>query len=72
MWKPRVAITREIGDRRGEGNALWNMSVALDKLGEHKKAVERAEAALVIHEQIENPNAERIRLQVGRWRQHEL
>jgi tetratricopeptide (TPR) repeat protein len=53
----QLAIVREIGDRRGEGNALWNMSLALDQLGERAQAIKHAEQALIIREQIEDPNA---------------
>ena len=42
----RLTIAREIGDRRGEGNALWNMSLVLDQLGERAQAIPHAEQAL--------------------------
>jgi tetratricopeptide (TPR) repeat protein len=61
-------IDREIGDRSGEGIGLWNMSLALDKLGERAQAIARAEAALKILEQIENPNAAKVRQQLAEWR----
>jgi len=50
-----VTFSPEIGDHRAEGNALWNMSLALEKLGERARAVECAEGALEIREQIEDP-----------------
>ena len=71
-YEQQLAIAREIGDRRGEGNALWNMSLALDKLGERAKAIENAEAALKIYDQIESPNAERVRKQLEGWRRGRL
>ena len=58
-------IAREIGDRRGEGNASFNMALALDKLDEHAQAIAHAEAALKIFEAIEDPNAEMVRQTVG-------
>ncbi|HMD86568.1 MAG TPA: hypothetical protein VKO18_17925 [Terriglobia bacterium] len=63
------AITREIGDRRGEGNALWNMSLALDKLGDRAQAIAHAEAALKIYEAIEDPNSAKVRAQLAQWRE---
>jgi tetratricopeptide (TPR) repeat protein len=64
----QLVITRKIGDRRGEGNALFNMSLALDKLGERERAIALAEAALRIYEQIEDPNAAKVRRQLAQWR----
>ena len=49
-----LRIAREIGDRQGEGNALWNISLALDKIRKRGKAIEHAQAALKIYEQIED------------------
>jgi hypothetical protein len=37
------------------------MSLALDKLGQRKEAIAKAEAALVIYEQIEDPAAAKVR-----------
>jgi len=54
-------IAREIGDRRGEANALYNWGNELVKLGEGDRAIEMIEAALAIYEQIESPWAEKAR-----------
>ncbi len=62
-----MVIVREIGDRRGEGNALFNMSLALDKLDERVQALVRAKAALEIFEQIEPPHVETVRKQLAEW-----
>ena len=62
-----LVIRREIGDRRGEGNALWNMSLALDELGKRADAIANAEAALRLFEQIEDPNAEKVRRKLAEW-----
>jgi len=67
-YEQRLAIAREIGDRRGEGNALWNMALALDKLGKRDQAIANAGAALEIYEQIEDPNAAKVRAQLAQWR----
>ena len=47
--------SREIGDRRGEGNGLWNMSVSHERTGDVSEAIENGKAALNILEQIESP-----------------
>ena len=64
-----MLIDREIGDRRGEGDDLWNMSLALDQLGERAQAIQHAEQALTIYEQIEDPNAAEVRAQLAAWRE---
>jgi len=58
FYEQRLVIAREIGDRRGEGNALWNMALSRDKLGDRNKAIQHAQAALKIYEQIESPYAD--------------
>ncbi len=67
FYEQQLAITREIGDRRGEGNALWNMGLALDKLGERAQAIAHAQAALKIFEQIEGPEADKVRKKLAEW-----
>jgi len=64
-----LLIDREIGDRRGQGTDLWNMSLALDQLGERAQAIQHAEQALIIYEQIENPTAVQVREQLAKWRE---
>jgi tetratricopeptide (TPR) repeat protein len=44
-----VSSAREIGDRRGEGNALGNLGNAYHLLGETHKAIEFYEQIIVIH-----------------------
>ena len=44
------------------------MSLALDALGDRKKAIELAEASLKIRQQIEDPNAAKVRGQLEEWR----
>jgi len=63
-----LIIHREIGDRRGEGADLWNMSLAFDKLGERNKAIEYAEISLKIKDEIEAPNAGEVRKQLEEWK----
>ena len=67
FYEKALAVAREIGDRRGEGNSLWNMSLTFDLLGERAEAIVHAKAALTIREKIEDPNAEKTRRQLEQW-----
>ena len=51
-YEQELVIAREIGDRRGEGNALGNLGVAYKNLGEVRKAIEFYEQRLVIAREI--------------------
>jgi tetratricopeptide (TPR) repeat protein len=51
-YEQQLTITREIGDRRGEGNALGNLGVVYKNLGEPRRAMEYYEQALVIDHEI--------------------
>jgi hypothetical protein len=57
-----------MGDRQGTAETLWNLSMALDQLGARARAIECAEAALRIREELEDPRADRIRRQLAKWR----
>jgi hypothetical protein len=63
----QLIITREIGDRRGEANALFNISRALDQLGDRTGAVANAQSALKIFAEIEDPSAEKVRKKLAEW-----
>ncbi|MGQ0604367.1 MAG: tetratricopeptide repeat protein, partial [Anaerolineales bacterium] len=67
FYEQQLVIAREIGDRSGEGNALGNMALALNSLGERERAIAHAEAALKIFEAIESPYAEQVRKQLAGW-----
>ena len=62
-------IAREIGDRRGEGIALWNSALALKEIGQRDDPIGRAEAALKIFEQIEDPGAAKVRAKLAEWKE---
>ncbi len=66
-YERALAITREIGDRRGEGNSLANLGLALDKLGHRDQAIRFTREALQILEQIESPKAEKAERQLAKW-----
>ena len=64
-----LPILREVGDRQGEGLALWHMSLVLDLLREPVRTImAHAEAALAIYEQIEDPQVDMVRRQLGVWK----
>ena len=68
FYEQALTILRETGDLRGEGNDLWNMSLAFDELGNRAQAIAHAEASLKIREQIDDPNAAKVREQLAEWR----
>ena len=66
-YEQDLVITRETGDRRGEGTALFNRALALDELDRRDEAIADARAALQILEQIEDPNADKVRRKLADW-----
>ncbi|RIK16160.1 MAG: hypothetical protein DCC52_17950, partial [Chloroflexi bacterium] len=48
FYEQRLVIAREIGDRRGEGNALGNLGNAYADLGDARQAIAFYEQHLVI------------------------
>ena len=55
-----LAIDREIGDRRGEGNQLCNLGICYAGLGQTIRAIEYYEQALAIQREIEDRRGEGI------------
>ncbi len=53
-----LVISREIGDRRGEGNRLGNLGLAYADLGKIGKAIEYYEKALLIQREIGDKRGE--------------
>ncbi|MBK9096478.1 MAG: tetratricopeptide repeat protein [Anaerolineae bacterium] len=52
FYEGALAISREIGDRRGEGNHLGNLGGAYWALGETRRGIEFATQALAISREI--------------------
>lgn len=67
-FEQQLIIVREMSDRRGEGDTLWNMSLALARLGKRAKAIYHAEQSLQIRKQINDPRAEKVAAQLAVWR----
>ena len=42
FYEQALVIDEEIGDRRAEGHALWNIAISLNQLGERDCAIARA------------------------------
>ncbi|WKZ48683.1 MAG: tetratricopeptide repeat protein [Anaerolineales bacterium] len=58
FYEQQLVIVREIGNRRGEGNALNNLGLAYAALGDARKAIEFYEQQLVIVREIGNRRGE--------------
>lgn len=52
-----LKITREIGDRYGEGNSLWCQAICHGKMNNLDNSIKNAEEALKILEQIKFPRS---------------
>lgn len=68
LYEQSLGIYKEIRDRRGEGLVLWNISLALDQIGDRPRAIAQAEESLKIYEEIEIPNAAKVRQKLDEWR----
>ena len=66
--KQALTIARQLGDRRAEAGAAFNMAVVLDSLGLRDDAIRHAAHALVIYDAIEDPGAEKVRRALAKWR----
>ena len=54
----QLKITREIGDKAGEGRAIGNLGTCYSYLGQCQEAIEHHEMHLKITREIENKAAE--------------
>ncbi len=54
-YQQALRITREIGDRHGEGNHLGNIGDVYSNLGEPRKAIEYLKESLAIGMATEDP-----------------
>jgi hypothetical protein len=64
-----LEIMREVGDRRGEGFALFNLALALDRFGERAEAVRRAREALAVLKTIgAKHHGASVRAKLAKWR----
>jgi hypothetical protein len=65
------AIAQEVGDYHTAGNALWNLNLLLDVLGERTQAINCAIGALEIFDLIQHQRgAAKVRKQLTEWHYH--
>ncbi len=57
-YEQQLAITREIGDRRGEANASWNLGLVYEKEGELRRAAEAMQICVDYEKEIGHPDSE--------------
>lgn len=65
LYEQYLATAREIGDRRGEGNALGNLGIAYKNLGETRRAIKYLGEAQVIFNAIGSPDAAKVRAMIA-------
>lgn len=67
IYEQRLAIAREIGDRRGEENALYNFEPCFwINSASKQRLFDSANRCSKLFEQIESPNAERVGRQLAK------
>jgi hypothetical protein len=69
FYEQRLAIAREIGDRRGEALGSWNLGLAYEKTGKLSKAVEAMLICVDFEREIGHPDAEKDAAEVEELRQ---
>jgi tetratricopeptide (TPR) repeat protein len=69
FYQQQLAIALEIGDRRGEANACWNLGEALAKLERVAEAIPLMAVCLRFEQEIGHPDAEKHTAQVEELRQ---
>ena len=63
----RQFIAQEIGDRFGEGNALWGLALCAEAVNDLPQAIRHAQAALDIFTAIKSPYAQAMRNMLDSW-----
>ena len=66
-YEQALHIARQTGGRRAEGYILFNMSLARNALHDRVRAIEHAEAALEVLEQLDDVGAAHVRAQLAQW-----
>ena len=68
LLQTRLAIAREMATAGGEAGSLCQHGLGLSKLADRAQAIANAQAALKIFEEIEDPNADKVRQQLAEWK----
>jgi len=69
FYDQSLTMAIEIGDQRGQARAILNKGQVYAHLGKHAQAIDHAETALKIFEEVEDPNAIKARELLTLWRQ---
>jgi tetratricopeptide (TPR) repeat protein len=67
FYEQNLIIVREIGDSRAEGGVLWEKALLLHGVGDSAGAIFQAQAALLIFERTEHPDAAKIQDRLAKW-----
>ncbi len=62
-----LTVNRKIGDRGGEGRALWSMAKVLYSSGKQSEAVEKAEEAIPALEEAQDAELETVKGKLAVW-----
>jgi tetratricopeptide (TPR) repeat protein len=68
LLEQAITIARQISNSSAEADALFNMSLALDKMDDRAQAISLTERALNIYEQVESRKISRVRDQLTQWK----
>lgn len=70
-YEQAVALYRRLGDRRGESDMLWHQSLTLDHLGDRAGAIQCAQTALKLRQEMNDPRTAEIRRRLTAWRNND-
>jgi tetratricopeptide (TPR) repeat protein len=62
-----LPIARQLGNQRGEADALWNRALARYELGHREEAIADANLALGLNQQVEAPAVNKVRQKLAEW-----
>ena len=66
-FEDALELSKKIGNRELEGEALWKISIGLGNQEKIVEACERANEVLKIYEEIKHPDSMAVRTQIRKW-----
>jgi hypothetical protein len=66
-FEDALALSKKIGNRELEGEALWKICLVLGNQEKFIEASERANEVLKIYEEIKHPDSMTVRTQIRKW-----
>lgn len=72
MFWMQLEIAHELGDSRGEAATRFNLSLVLAESGQSAEAIKLAELALTAFEEQRDPNANKVREQLEKFRRQRI